>query len=136
MDGKREDAPAHARKGKTGSLGNLEAFDCLWTSEDGTLDVDEVLKESSWTAERPLEALLLAIVEGNPSEGRETDSACVEIALAALTGRKRKRGRKKLHDFDLLVRIGRLYLDARWQQPSHSKQTIDLAPLIKRVLSQ
>lgn len=91
----------------------LKPEDRVWTGDDGELDPGALLREHGWHPEAPLTAILLAIIDAHPLPEGPTRAERLEVATEALTGVRRKRGRDKSDDYDLLCVVARRYW-AEW----------------------
>src|SRR4051812_19531805 len=118
----------HAGRGKETGFG---PEDLSWLGDDGNLNFEQLLAKRGFDPLLPLEYILLAIIDGYPTDGTDRGSKRqrrLETALAALVGpEQRKRGMDEKADYELLLRMGWQYHCLFWNSGGKPPDVTNLA---------
>ena len=128
----RDKLPNYVDRGKSASIGNVTLEDRIWIGATGEVDPDAILEQHGYDPAEPLATVLMAIINGNPIDGRGAAER-LETALSALIGTPRKPGMDELDsDYELLTEIARKYF-RHFHQNGHVEP--QLSKIIKDVLA-
>jgi hypothetical protein len=126
--------PDHLRgRPKIHTIGNISAEDLVWIGEDGNLDPNKLLEETSYEPEGALRLILAAIIDAHGVVGGPTRSKRIDSAEEALLGIPQKRGNDPHDDEDFLREIARCYMKRRFDDRTIE---IEVAPIAREVLAE
>jgi hypothetical protein len=106
----------------------IKADDVYWTGDDENIDAYELIRQSGYDPDGPLELLLLSVIAGHPDE-RSTAKRLIK-ALEALTATHPK-GRPQDDDYDVLLQIAWKYHELKFA----GHQRIKIAKLVRECLA-
>jgi len=128
-----EGVPEYVRDDESSRL-EINAEDCVWIGDDGTLDPIEVLRQKGFEQKNAFRLLIEAIVDANPrEEDGPTRAQRIDRAEALLLGRPLRPGVDEFDDDEVLRLVAKRYFE-QWHE--YSDREIEVAPIAKTILNE